>query len=484
MGDGLKERTAKGLMWGAVNNLTTQLLSALIGIVLGRLLLPSEYGMVGYLAIFTAIAGSLQESGFTAALTNLKQATHRDYNAVFWFSTAMSVVLYVLLWLAAPLIARYFHQPVLVPLSRLVFASLLLAGVGIAHAAYMFRNMMNREKTVTGFAALVVSGIVGITLALNGYSYWSLAWQQFAYISVVNVGRLYYVRWCPTLPVDFGPIRQMFSFSSKILITNIINQVNNNVLSFIFGRLFAGNASAVGNYTQAAKWNQMGHSLISGTIQQVAQPVLASINGEEGRQLNVFRKMLRFTAFLSMPAMLGLALIADFIVLLLGNQWADSVVLLRLLCIGGAFLPIHTLYQNLFISHGRSDTYMWCTAAQVVVQIAVILTFSTWGIQTMVAAYAAMLVLWTAVWQVLASGLVGLRLSDMLKDVCPFLLSSAACVVTAYLITQPILQPALLIAARIVTTALLYFLVMKVAKVRIFTESIDFLMQRLTVFKK
>ena len=484
MGDSLKERTAKGLLWGAVNNLTTQLLSALIGIVLGRLLAPAEYGMVGMLAIFTAIAGSLQESGFTAALTNLKQVTHRDYNAVFWFSSLTSIVIYGMLYLAAPLIARYFHQPELVSLSRLVFASLLMAGIGTAHAAYMFRNMMNREKTITGFVALVASGIVGITLAFSGYSYWSLAWQQFAYISVVNAGRLYYVRWLPTPHVDFRPIREMFGFSSKILVTNIINQVNNNVLSFIFGRLFAGNASAVGNYTQAAKWNLMGHSLISGTIQQVAQPVLASINDEEGRQLNVFRKMLRFTAFLSMPAMFGLALTADFIVLLLGPQWSDSVLLLRLLCIGGAFLPVHTLYQNLFISHGRSDTYMWCTAAQVATQIAVILVFSTWGMEAMVAAYALMLVLWTGVWQALGHRLVGLRLTDMLKDVCPFLLSAAACVAIAYAATRPINQPIVLIAARIVITALLYFLIMKVAKVKIFSECISFLAHRKKAIKK
>ena len=393
MKEGLKERTAKGLMWGAINNLTSQLLMALIGIILGRLLTPADYGMVGMLAIFTAITGSLQESGFTAALTNLKEATHREYNAVFWTSTGISILLYLVLYISAPLIADYFHQPGLIPLSRLVFASLLLAGIGIAHAAYMFRNMMNREKAITGFFALVGSGIIGITLALNGYSYWSLAWQQFAYICIINIGRLYYVRWMPSFHIDLSPIREMIGFSSKILITNIINQVNNNILSFIFGRLFT--AGAVGNYTQAAKWNTMGHSLISGTMQQVAQPVLASINEEENRQLNVFRKMLRFTAFLSMPAMLGLAFIADFIVVLLGEQWTDSVPLLRMLCISGAFLPIHTLYQNLFISHGRSDTYMWCSVALVITQIVVVMVFATWGIEIMIAAYVVTLILWT-----------------------------------------------------------------------------------------
>ena len=476
MKEGLKERTAKGLMWGAINNLTSQLLMALIGIILGRLLTPADYGMVGMLAIFTAITGSLQESGFTAALTNLKEATHREYNAVFWTSTGISILLYLVLYISAPLIADYFHQPGLIPLSRLVFASLLLAGIGIAHAAYMFRNMMNREKAITGFFALVGSGIIGITLALNGYSYWSLAWQQFAYICIINIGRLYYVRWMPSFHIDLTPIREMIGFSSKILITNIINQVNNNILSFIFGRLFT--AGAVGNYTQAAKWNTMGHSLISGTMQQVAQPVLASINEEENRQLNVFRKMLRFTAFLSMPAMLGLAFIADFIVVLLGEQWTDSVPLLRMLCISGAFLPIHTLYQNLFISHGRSDTYMWCSVALVITQIVVVMVFATWGIEIMIAAYVVTLILWTGIWQVLANRLIQLRFINLLKDVCPFLLATIGCIGVAYYATLFITNVIALILSRIIITSLLYMAIMKIAHVKIFMECIQFIFKR------
>ena len=476
MKEGLKERTAKGLMWGAINNLTSQLLMALIGIILGRLLTPADYGMVGMLAIFTAITGSLQESGFTAALTNLKEATHREYNAVFWTSTGISILLYLVLYISAPLIADYFHQPGLIPLSRLVFASLLLAGIGIAHAAYMFRNMMNREKAITGFFALVGSGIIGITLALNGYSYWSLAWQQFAYICIINIGRLYYVRWMPSFHIDLSPIREMIGFSSKILITNIINQVNNNILSFIFGRLFT--AGAVGNYTQAAKWNTMGHSLISGTMQQVAQPVLASINEEENRQLNVFRKMLRFTAFLSMPAMLGLAFIADFIVVLLGEQWTDSVPLLRMLCISGAFLPIHTLYQNLFISHGRSDTYMWCSVALVITQIVVVMVFATWGIEIMIAAYVVTLILWTGIWQVLTYRLIQLRFTDLLKDVCPFLLATIGCIGVAYYTTLFITNVIALILSRIIITSLLYMAIMKIAHVKIFKECIQFIFKR------
>ena len=475
-GQTLKEKTASGLLWGALNNMTMQVLNALIGIVLSRLLLPSDYGMMGMLTVFTAIAGSIQESGFTSALCNLRQATHDDYNAVFWFTTFMSIALYGVLWLAAPFIAAYFHHPELVTLSRLVFASLMLAGIGATHAAWMFRNMMNREKAIINAVAMLVSGSLGIALACAGLSYWSLAWQQFAYMFITNVMRLYYVRWLPTLHFDFSPIRRMFGFSFKIMLTNIINQVNNNVLSLIFGRLFT--AAAVGNYTQASKWNNMGTSFISGTIQQVAQPVLVKVGGEQGRQLNVFRKMVRFAAFMSMPAMFGLALIADFVPLVLGERWNDTVILLRLLCISGAFMPLHSLYQNLFISNGRSDTYMWCTVAQVTLQIIVILAFGPYGIQAMVMAYSAMLILWLGVWQFIARRMVGIRFRDVLLDVCPFMLIALACVTVAWFATRGISSPVMSIASRIAVTATLYIGIMKLSGAKIFDDCVRFLLKK------
>jgi len=189
--------------------------------------------------------------------------------------------------------------------------------------------------------------------------------------------------------------------------------------------------------------------------------------------------MLRFTAFLSMPTMLGLALVADFIIVLMGDKWTDSVHLLRLLAVSGAFLPIHTLYQNLFISHGRSDYYLWCTVAQIVLQVSVIVIFSTWGIQTMVTAYAAMLILWTGVWQYLARREMGLRFRDMLKDVVPFLLSALASILIAWFLTRNIGSVIVQIVLRIVIVAALYIGVMKLARVKIFEECTSFLMRRL-----
>ena len=179
-----------------------------------------------------------------------------------------------------------------------------------------------------------------------------------------------------------------------------------------------------------------------------------------------------------MPAMFGLALVADFIIVLLGDKWTDSVTLLRILCISGAFLPISTLYQNLFISHGRSDTYMWCSLVQIAVQLAVIMAFSTQGILTMVVAFTTIQILWIIVWQTLANRLITLQLSDVTKDILPFILSATFCVAIAYYTTTSITQPILLILLRIAITALLYLGIMKLARVAILNECIQFIFHR------
>lgn len=415
MSENLKDKTAKGLFWGFLNSGSTQLLNLIIGIVLGRLLSPEDYGIVGVITIFTLIAGDLQSAGFTQGLINLTKPTDRDYNSVFSFNVGMSVSLYLVLFLCAPLIADFYHQPCLTSVSRVVFLTFLISSLGIAHGGYMTKNMMNKEIAIIGALALVSSGITGITLAFLGFSYWSLAWQQVIYITVLNVGRYYYVKdWRPRLTFDFGPVRQMAPFAVKILVTKILNTLSNNILTVIFGRLFT--MHQVGNYSQAFKWNTMASSLLSNTVGQVAQPVL--VEGK-GRQ-DVFRKMLRFTAFFSIPAMLCFALIAKpFILCTVGRQWIECVPLLQVLCLSGAFLPIYTMYQNLAMSQGRSDIFMWLNIGQIVLQIIVILAFHSYGMFTMVCAYSAMMILWLIPWHIFAGGLIGYRWSEMLRDINP-----------------------------------------------------------------
>ncbi len=473
MADTLKEKTTKGLFWGALNSGTTQVLNLLIGIMLGRLLSPGEYGTVGYIAIFTAIAGNLQSSGFSTYLINMKHPRHEDYNAVFWFNILASFTLYTVLWFAAPLIAAFFRQPALTPLSHLVFLSFVVGSFGITPAAYLTRKLMVKEMTLINSLALVLSGLTGVTLAFLGYSYWSLAWQQVLYITLLNIGRYHYVDWRPTWHIDLRPIGKMFGFSMNILVVMVMNTVSNNIMSVIIGKFF--NKDILGNYSQAYKWNFMAYSLVSGTTQQVAQPVFASIADERDRERRVFRKMMRFTAFLAFPAMFGLVLVArEFILVTIGPKWTGAVPLLQMLAISGAFFPFYTLYQNMVIGHGRADINMRFGVAQIVLQIAVVVATHSLGIGGMVAAYSAFNIVWLLAWQVQARRLIGLRLRETAADIAPFLAAAAGVMALAGLATQAITNHAALLLSRVALAAVLYFAVMKAARVQILEDCLLF----------
>ena len=473
MSESLKEKTATGLFWGAMNSGTTQVLNLVFGIVLGRLLSPADYGIVGVLTVFTVIAGNLQSSGFTQGLINLKHPTRNDYNSVFWFNVLVSLTVYAVLFFCAPLIAKFFHEPRLTTLSRFVFLTFLISSLGITSNAYMTKNMMNRELMVCGGVALLGSGTVGTVLAFNGFAYWSLAWQQVVYITLLNLCRFYYTPRIANLHIDFGPVRRMFRFGMRLLVTNIINTLSQNVLTFIFGRLYP--MHAVGNFSQANKWNTMADSFVANTVGQIAQPVMVSVKEEPGREKQVFRKMMRFTAFLSFPAMFGLALVAnEFILLTIGPKWTGSVILLQMLCVGGAFVPFYTLYQNLAISRGRSDIYMWCNVGQIALQILIIVVLHSFGINVMVAAYSLFLILWLAVWQYIAYRMVGVTVLETLKDLGPFCLAAFMTMAVTYGLTSFLHGHALLFLSRVVIASVVYFIVMKLSHAVILEECLAF----------
>lgn len=472
--DNLKEKTAQGLFWSTVNSGATQVLNLVIGIFLARLLSPEDYGIVGVLTVFTVIAGNLQSSGFTQGLINLKRPTAADYNSVFWFNILASLTIYAVLFACAPLIAAFFRRPELTALSRFVFLGFVISSFGIAQNAYMTKRMMNRQLAVVSLAALAISGSAGIAAAFLGYKYWSLAWQQIIYISVLNVGRYMYSDWRPSRHIDFTPVRKMFAFSVNILATNIINTIGNNILTLVFGRLFA--MKAVGNFTQAYKWDTMANSFVSGALSQVSQTVFVSAADDSDREKRVFRKMMRFTAFLSFPVMFGLALVAEeFIFLTISEKWADSVILLRILCVSGAFMPFYTLYQNLAISKGKSGTYLRLNIIQIVLQIGVILLFHSYGMTVMVTAYTVFFIVWLAVWQEQARRSVGFGFAEAARDILPFMAAAAAVMCVTFFVTRNIGGNIIMLTARIIIAAVLYSGVMKLSGTKMLDECITFL---------
>ena len=477
MAETLKEKTAKGLFWGGLSNVIQQLLSLVIGVFLARMLTQDDYGMVGMLAIFSAIAAALHEGGFVSALCRKKEVTHEDYNAVFWVSVMVSLSLYIILFLCAPLIADFYGVPELTPLARFIFIGFFLSSLGVAPRAITFRKMMVRENTIVYITAQILSGIVGISMAANGFAYWGIATQTLVYVSVIAFLNFYFAKWHPTLSFNFAPIKELIGFSSKLVLTNIVNIVNNNLFAVVLGKLYTPHV--VGNFTQANKWNTMGYSLGSNMIVGIAQPVFAKTNDDPARQNQIFRKVLRFTAFVSFPFMFGLSMVSEeFIVILLTEKWAESAKLLQILCIAGAFIPFSTLFSNLLISKGKSTTYLLCTFTLCVVQFIAAWLSSAYGIIFMVWVYAGITISWLAVWFLFAKKEIGLKAIHVIKDISPYLVLAGFIAVAVYEWLAVIPNIYLRFFLKLLVAGSTYCTALWLLKSTIFKESIAFIVKR------
>lgn len=432
----LKEKTAKGLFWGGLSNGVQQVLNLVFGLVLARILNASDYGMVGMLAIFSAIASTIQESGFTAALTNQKEIRHEDYNAVFWFSTLTGVLFYLILFFCAPLIAKFYDKPELIGLSRVVFLGFLFGGFGIASNAYLFKTLMVKERAKIDIIALICSGIVGVTLALNGFTYYGLAIQTTIYIGVGSLLKMYFAPWKPTVQIDFHPLKLMFGFSSKLILTNIFTQISNNVFSVVLGKFYS--PQQLGYYSQGQKWGGMGSQFITGMISNVVQPVLVQIVDDKDRVKSVVRKMIRLGAFVSFPLMLGFAFVSrEFVLLLLGSKWLPSVPFLQLFCVWGAIGFIWSIYAYLLMSFEKSEVYLYGIIFSGMAQILGIILVYKYGSISIAIVSIISNMLCLLFWHYFINKLISLSWIDVLKDILPYLVVlSISCLVTYYVISN------------------------------------------------
>ena len=474
----LKEKTAQGLFWSGLSGGVQKTLNLLFGIILARLLTQSDYGMVGLLAIFSEIAGTLQEGGFINALNRRKEISDADYNSVFWFSTLTGFALYSLLFISAPLIASFYGIEELTALARYVFLGFLITSLGIASRAYMFRNMMVRESAVISVSALIISSGIGIAMAANGFSYWGIATQSITYTLFSTGACIIVARFRPSMNIDFKPVREMFGFSSRLVMTNIVNIAKGNIFPIILGKMYT--PIDVGNYTQANKWYFMGWSTIAGMCNSVGQPIFAQTEADANYHLHVLRKLLRFTAFITFPAMFGLGLIShELIVILLTDRWAESAALLRVLCIAGAFLPISNIFTNLIISHGHSEVTLWCSILLCTLTLTGVIVVAPYGIYAMMSVYVTLHIAELFLWLFFVKQYTGITIRNVARDLFPYLSVSLTLVTIAVIIAAPIGNIYVRLLVKVTFVAVGYCLSLWLLGSKIFLESINYILKKI-----
>lgn len=332
--------------------MASQVLYAVTGIVLARELPHEDFGLVGAVLIFQAFASLLVDSGFSYALIQRKRPSRLDYSTVLWFNIFMSVVLYLVLFAGAPLIAHFFQDDQrLIPLTRVICISIILNASAIVQSNRLMKAMDVRMIAASNALGLVVGGVVGISMALTGWGAWAIVWQTIATAAVKTTVLWTSSRWRPLMRFSFHSLRSYFGIGSRMMLTSLLNTIFQYIYSFFIG--YKAGLGSLGYYTQSDKWSKMGVTSITQVLTSSFLPALSAVQDDNERYKAMVSKMNRFTAYILFPAMLGLVLMATPVFhTLFGTKWDPSIILFQLLLLRGVFLVLNSLYTNYLLSLG------------------------------------------------------------------------------------------------------------------------------------
>lgn len=353
----LKEKTVKGVVWRSIDRFTSQGISFVFSMLIARMLMPSDYGVVAMLGIFMAVSGCFIDSGFGTALVRKIDRTETDFSTVFYFNNVVAVLFYGLLWLASPYIAAFYDLPILEDVTKVVGLNLVVSALGGIQSAHLSIAIDFKTRAKISVITTFFTGIVGLYLAYKGYGVWALVFQGLVANILGTILLWMYVTWRPQWLFSWKSFRELFSFGSKILASSLLDTIYNNIYIIVIGKCF--NSTALGVYSRADGLANFPSSNITGVIQSVTFPVLSTIQDDEERLAVGYKKLLRLSAFVIFPLMVGLAAVADpFIRLVLTDKWEGTIYYLQILCFALMWYPIHAINLNLLMAKGRSDYFL------------------------------------------------------------------------------------------------------------------------------
>ena len=378
----LKQKTVKGTVWSAVERFSVQGVQFIVMIVMARILTPEDYGLVGMLAIFLAVSQSLIDSGFSQALIRKMDRTEIDNCTVFYFNIVVGLVLYLILYFLAPLVAKFYDAPAITSIMRVICISVIINSLVVVQRALYTVNIDFKTQAKASLSAAIVSGIIGITMAYKGFGVWSIVTQQLTNLGI-NAGLLWlFSKWRPRLLYSWKSFRELFSFGSKLMLSGLLDTLYKNIYTLVIGKVF--NASSLGHYTRAHQFADFPSSNLTGIMQRVTYPVLCNIQEDDERLKNVYRRFLKLSAFIIFPLMLGLSAVSEpFVEIFIGRQWSYCSSLLQILCFSMMWFPIHAINLNLLQVKGRSDLFLRLEVIKKTIGIAILCVTIPMGLTVM-----------------------------------------------------------------------------------------------------
>jgi len=379
----LRKEAIKGMSWTAIDRFGTKVIRIIIAMVIARILVPEDYGIIGMLAIFMALSQVVLDSGFGNALIQKKDRTNTDYCTAFYFNVVVGLVLYGILFVSAPLIARFYNTPLLTPVTRVYSLTLLIDSLNIVQTAKMRIELKFNVLSTISLTTQLVTGVVGIYLAYNGWGVWALVYQAL-FSCLFRCALLWWrAHWWPSLVFSWDSFRHLFNFGSKLLLSGTIHTIYTNLYTLTIGKVYS--PYEVGIYNQANHFAMIPSGLASSTIVTVNYPILSRLQDDNAKLLVAYRKMLVSPLFLLYPLLMGVAALGEPLVQsLIGDQWLPIVPYMRVLCLAAMVSPLTTINLNLLYVKGRTDLVLKLDLIKKPIGIAVIFATMWFGLMPMV----------------------------------------------------------------------------------------------------
>lgn len=354
--ENLKQKTISGIFWSFSDNILNYFTQFVIGIFLARLLSPTEFGLIGMITIFLSVSQSLIDSGFGQALIRKKDAGDRDFSTIFYFNILISLTIFGILFLSSGGIAKFYDQPALVSITKVMSFTLVISSAGLIQRTILTKAVNFKLQTKISFVSSVLSGIIAIILAYRGYGVWSLVWRSLMNNSLQVALLWIFNRWRPVAVFSLESFRDLFSFGSKLLASGLLDTLYKNIYLLVIGKYFS--PQELGYYTRADNFSKLPSQVITETVQRVTYPALSTVSDDIEKLKAGYKKTICSTIFITFFCMICLAAIAKSLVLVLvGEKWLPSVIYLQLLCISGSLYPLHALNLNILKVTGRSDLF-------------------------------------------------------------------------------------------------------------------------------
>ena len=418
MSDSLRHKTIHGVGWSFVDNISSSGITFLVGLVLARLLTPAEYGVMAMIAIFIAISNSIIDSGFSNALIRKTHVERVDYNTVFYFNLTVSILIYIFLYLAAPIISVFFKEPILVEVTRVMGWILIINALAIIPRTQFVRDVNFKTQTKVSLISSVSSGFIGIGMALGGLGVWSLVGQQLSRQLLNTLFLWIYSKWHPVWEFSMKSFKELFGFGSKLLLSGLLNTAYNNIYYIVIGRFYT--SVQLGQYTRAEQFNMIFSSNLTSVVQRVSYPVLSSIQEEPERLHEAYRKVIKITMLITFACMLGLAAVAKpLIIILIGEKWLPAVYFLQIICFSGMLYPLHAINLNILQVKGRSDLFLKLEVIKKVIGVFPILAGIFYGIEYMLWGSVVASVIGYFLNSYYSANLIFYPTKEQIKDILP-----------------------------------------------------------------